>query len=163
MKIILKTLTVIIVVVALFTVFFFSLSMESRQAWIGPLMRPMMTLMNPAPKDLNFATNRKTENGLFNVSFTSNPSPTPLNQIHTWTLHVETPDGKLVENAKISVDGGMPQHGHGLPTSPQVTQYLGSGNYRVEGMKFQMNGWWEVKFVINNGNSQDRVVFNLTL
>jgi hypothetical protein len=136
---------------------------ESIRGVMGPFMRPMMDRFNPPPKDLDYSTLRKTQGGRFIVSFTSNPAPTPLNQMHVWVLHVETPDGKPVENANILVDGGMPQHGHGLPTQPQVTQYLGNGNYRVEGMRFQMNGWWEVKFDINSNNAQDQVVFNLSL
>jgi hypothetical protein len=57
----------------------------------------------------------------------------------------------------------MPQHGHGLPTSPQVTQNLGNGDYLVEGMKFQMPGWWEVRFNILAGGQSDAITFNLTL
>jgi hypothetical protein len=76
---------------------------------------------------------------------------------------VETPDGEPVENAEIKVDGGMPEHGHGLPTKPQMTEYLGEGDYRVEGMKFQMTGWWEVKFDITAEGQTDKVTFNLML
>jgi hypothetical protein len=68
-----------------------------------------------------------------------------------------------VDDAEITVDGGMPQHGHGLPTSPQVTQNLGGGDYLVEGVKFQMLGWWEVKFNINANGQSDTVTFNLIL
>jgi hypothetical protein len=76
---------------------------------------------------------------------------------------VETADGQPVENAAIVVDGGMPQHGHGLPTQPQVTQNLGGGDYLVEGLKFQMPGWWEVKFRITADGQSDGVIFNLVL
>lgn len=41
----------------------------------------------------------------------------------------------------------MSQHGHGLPTRPQVTQNLGNGDYLVEGTKFQMGGWWVMRSV----------------
>jgi hypothetical protein len=76
---------------------------------------------------------------------------------------LETPDGKPLENAQVTVDGGMPQHGHGLPTQPMVTQYLGQGNYRVEGMKFQMSGWWVVNFHISANGKSDSLQFNLML
>jgi hypothetical protein len=57
----------------------------------------------------------------------------------------------------------MPEHGHGLPTRPRVTTYLGNGDYLVEGMKFQMTGWWVIDVdVLVNGES-DRVRFNLLL
>src|SRR4249920_3274177 len=32
-------------------------------------------------------------------------------------------------------DGGMPQHGHGLPTRPVVSRELADGTYLMEGMK----------------------------
>lgn len=76
---------------------------------------------------------------------------------------METPDGKPVENASITLNGGMPQHGHGLPTEPVVSQYLGNGDYLVEGMKFQMTGWWVVNFYVNAGGKSDQVTFNLML
>ena len=68
-----------------------------------------------------------------------------------------------VEDAKITIDGGMPQHGHGLPTSPAVTANLGGGKYRVDGMKFTMSGWWELRFAITAPAGSDNAVFNVTL
>jgi len=132
---------------------------------IGPrFLHPMMMGgSESAPAALDTATSRTTDNGLFTVSWRSDTDAVPLNQIHTWTLTVTTPDGAPVENAEISVDGGMPQHGHGLPTSPQVTEYLGNGEYRVEGLRFQMTGWWEVKFNISADGQSDSITFNLTL
>lgn len=118
---------------------------------------------SPPPANLDTATTRTTENGLYKLTIKPDADPITINTIHTWTLHVETADGKPVENAVITVDGGMPQHGHGLPTSPKVTEYLGDGNYRVEGVKFQMTGWWEVKFNVTAAGKTDKVTFNLIL
>ena len=115
------------------------------------------------PSDLDTATVRLTEGGHYRVSITSNMEPVVINQIHSWTLHLETPDGRPVENAEIVVAGGMPQHDHGFPTSPQVTQELGQGDYLIEGVKFNMTGWWEMRFDINAGGQHDRVVFNLVV
>lgn len=131
---------------------------------IGPrFLHPMMMGSESAPASLDLATSRPTDNGQFIASWRSDTDEVPLNQMHTWTLTVTTPDGAPVENAEILVDGGMPQHGHGLPTSPQVTEYLGNGEYRVEGLRFQMTGWWEVKFNISAGGQTDSITFNLTL
>jgi hypothetical protein len=63
----------------------------------------------------------------------------------------------------ISVDGDMPEHGHGLPTRPEVTRYLGNGDYLVEGMKFQMPGWWVMDFDVTVDGQSDQVHFNLLL
>lgn len=123
----------------------------------------MMARMNDVPADLDTSTTRSSEKGLFQVSYTPSNGTIPINQMHQWTLHVETADGQPVENAAISLDGDMPQHGHGLPTRPQVTQYLGNGDYLVEGLKFQMGGWWVMDFVITAEGQSDTVRFNMML
>lgn len=53
---------------------------------------------------LDFSTTRLSDNGLFRVSYVSSANVIPVNQVHQWTLHVETADGELVENATITVD-----------------------------------------------------------
>ena len=112
---------------------------------------------------LDFSTTRLSDNGLFSVSYTSSEKGVPVNQMHKWTLHVETANGELVENATITVDGDMPEHGHGLPTRPRVTKYLGNGDYLVEGIKFQMGGWWVMDFTITTDSDTDAVHFNMKL
>lgn len=106
---------------------------------------------------------RMSENGLYRATILPQTDPVPLNKLHTWTLHVETPDSTTVDVATIAVDGGMPEHGHGLPTKPRVTQALGGGDFLVEGMKFQMPGWWVVEFAISSPRGTDTVTFNLML
>jgi hypothetical protein len=123
----------------------------------------MVYRMNYVPADLDTSTRLLSDQGRYAVSYVPQLDPIGINQIHAWTLHVETPDGALVENAQIAVDGDMPQHGHGLPTRPQVTRYLGNGDYRVEGLKFHMPGWWIVEFDITAGGQTDHVTFNLML
>ena len=86
-----------------------------------------------------------------------------VGKLHSWNIQVLTADGKPVDSAKITVDGGMPQHGHGLPTKPLVTKQLGDGRHLVEGMKFNMGGWWVVKFEVASAQGSDVVTFNLKL
>ena len=151
-------ITTVITVVALLAAFVYLMPI------IGPrYLHPLMMGNQSAPADLDTSTERLTDNGLFRVSWSSDPASPPLNQIHTWTIHVETANGQAIDNAEITVDGGMPDMNHGLPTSPQVTENLGNGDYLVEGMKFQMLGWWEAKFNINANGQSDNVTFNLIL
>jgi len=117
----------------------------------------------PAPSDLDLTTVRFSENKTFRIAYKSRIKPIPINKIHDWKVIVETTDGKPVENAEISMDGDMPEHGHGLPTQPEVTEELGDGNYLIEGMKFSMPGWWIMKFNIKAGDKEDSVTFNLLL
>ena len=70
--------------------------------------------------------------------------------------------GNAIEGATIAVDGGMPQHGHGLPTKPRARQ-LAAGVYEVEGLRFNMGGWWELRLAITTPSGTDTVTFNLAL
>jgi hypothetical protein len=77
-------------------------------------------------------------------------------------VRVTAANGSPIDGLQLAVDGGMPQHGHGLPTKPRVTKNLGDGRYQIEGLKFNMGGWWELK-LITSGSATDSVVFNLSL
>ena len=87
-------------------------------------------------------------------------TPPAINQMHAWKVKLATPDGAAVRGATFQVDGGMPQHGHGLPTQPRVTRELEPGTYLLEGMKFSMTGWWELRLAIAAAPGPDRVTFN---
>jgi hypothetical protein len=104
-----------------------------------------------------------TRSGYYHVSYQSELRPIVINRIHTWIFHIETPDGAPVDEAEISVTGGMPLHNHGLPTAPQMTTSLGNGNYRVEGMRFHMNGDWELLVTVDVAGRRDTVIIPLTL
>jgi hypothetical protein len=126
-------------------------------------MGTMMSRGSNVCSDLDTSTTRESENGLYRVSYTASTGMVPINQLHQWTLHVEDTKGAPVEDAIISVDGDMPAHGHGLPTSPRVTQYLGNGDYLVEGVKFQMGGEWVMDIRITANDQTDTVHFNMLL
>ena len=156
--------TVTIIVTSVVTVLVVLAALILLMPTLGPrYLHPVMMGDQSTPVSLDTSNSRLSDNGLYRVSWTSDPPDPPINQIHTWTLHVETDDGQPVEQAEITINGGMPQHGHGLPTNPQVTQDLGNGDYLVEGLKFQMPGWWEVRFSISAGGQNDTITFNLTL
>jgi hypothetical protein len=119
--------------------------------------------MSYVPGDLDLSTTLPTQNGLYTVSYEPSKTPIPVNEIHEWTLTLTDAEGRPLEHAHVSVDGDMPQHGHGLPTRPVVTQYLGDGRYLVEGVKFQMGGWWVMDFVVESDAGTDQVRFNFLL
>lgn len=101
--------------------------------------------------------------GLYRVSYTPSLDPIEINQIHSWVLHVDTATGDPVLNADIILEGGMPMHNHGLPTNPIVTQAVGDGDYRIEGMRFHMMGQWEIRINISAHGKGDSVVIPLKL
>ena len=106
---------------------------------------------------------KATENGHFTVSAVSRLDPVVINETHVWTLHIETADGSPVTDADIAIDGGMPEHSHGFPTAPRVTENLGEGDYLLEGMRFNMGGVWVLTLEISSGDQSDKVTFTVEL
>lgn len=98
----------------------------------------------------------------YRISYKSKVDPLPLNQMHSWIIHVETLDGKPVEQAKIVIYGKMPMHKHDLPTTPVVSE-LGDGDYLAEGMKFSMLGLWKLWIQVQAGQYTDTVTFEIEL
>jgi hypothetical protein len=115
--------------------------------------------MSP-PADLDVSPRRQTANKHYLVDIHPVGGPAGLNKLHAWEVHVTSPSGRPIDGLKIAVDGGMPQHGHGLPTRPRITHQLGDGRYLMEGMKFSMTGWWEIRLKIEGAADSDTVTFN---
>lgn len=115
------------------------------------------------PSNLDVLLTHATDGNKFLVVMQP-PSQLPaINQMHSWQIKVTSPTGTPVTHAQFAVDGGMPQHGHGLPTQPRVTRELTEGTYLLEGMKFSMNGWWEIKLAIQSPEGNDSVTFNVVV
>jgi hypothetical protein len=104
----------------------------------------------------------QSDRGIFTVSFTSSLEPIEINRIHSWTLTI-TSDGNPVIGAELEITGGMPAHDHGMPTRPRMTEELGEGRYRLDGMRFHMNGKWEVSIEIKAEGRRDTAVVLLNL
>ncbi len=115
------------------------------------------------PRDLDLSLRHPSAEGRYVVQMEPPATPPAVNQIHAWQIKLNTADGAPVRNARIAVDGGMPQHGHGLPTQPQVTREVVAGTYLMEGMKFSMTGWWEIKLAVDAPQGADTAVFNVVV
>lgn len=118
--------------------------------------------MSP-PVGLDLGRERSTVEKRYTVQVRPIAEPVTLGRLHAWEVVVQQPSGQPVTGAKFVVDGGMPQHHHGWPTQPRVTNELGDGRYLLEGMKFSMSGWWELKLKIDAAPGADQVTFNLVL
>jgi hypothetical protein len=112
------------------------------------------------PTGLDLSLQHASAQGRYTVQIEPPAAPLAINQMHAWQIKLAAPDGAPVRNARIAVDGGMPQHGHGLPTRPQVTREIAAGTYLMEGMKFSMTGWWEIRLAIQAAEGADTAVFN---
>jgi hypothetical protein len=111
----------------------------------------------------DYAMKRPSATGRYRLTIQPRGDTIPVSKIHSWVLHIETAGGTPVDSAAICIDGGMPEHGHGLPTRPRMTENLKNGDYLIEGMKFSMRGWWVVKFTVTTPAGADSVRFNLSL
>ena len=120
----------------------------------GGAKKPAKTDFGPGPK--------LSAQGLYMVTLHGAEAlkPRKLQQLQFSVIDAK---GQALSDATITVDGGMPEHGHGLPTRPRVTSELGNGWYEISGLRFNMGGWWELKLTITTPAGTDTVTFNLSL
>jgi len=148
---------IIAVAIGLITVYFSFSGMPDTDASMK------LRKVESMPADLSLGREQVSYWKKYNVSFVSNLDPISINTIHSWKIQVKTTEGVPVNDAKITIIGGMPMHQHGFPTAPRVTERLGQGRYQIEGIKFNMAGWWEIKLEIDTGSDRDIVTFNLVM
>ena len=103
-----------------------------------------------------------SQQGIYRLTLSPAPGKIPMRRLHSWYLHIEDTLGTPVSGARIHIDGGMPAHGHGLPTVPKANVLPGEGDYIVEGMKFTMGGEWQLRLAIVHHRA-DRVSIMFTL
>ena len=112
-------------------------------------------------KEPDLALDKHSAAGIFHVTLLPPERAPAINQMHSWQLRLQDASGAPVTGARFLVDGGMPQHGHGLPTRPRVTREVEAGTYQIDGMKFSMTGWWELTLDIDGARGSDKVTFNM--
>lgn len=114
------------------------------------------------PEGADLSRSKASVGGAYEVSIEPEAEPVRQGPLHTWLASVRLSDGTPAANVRIDVDGGMPAHGHGLPTAPKAS-HEGDGVYRIEGVRFNMGGLWELRLSIDGPAGEDEVVFNIEL
>ena len=104
-----------------------------------------------------------SEAGLYEVALAPRDGKPPIGAFHEWIIEVRDQTGAGVYPARLSFDGGMPGHGHGLPTAPSVSEHLGEGRYRLEGVRFNMAGAWTLMVGVDAAPGRDRAQFEIEL
>lgn len=118
--------------------------------------------MAAGPESPWYSQTVESQNGHFVVTLESLEAEFELNAFRQWQLtlkHKET--GQGITPARFVVSGGMPMHGHGLPSQPQVAEHLGNGRYLMEGVRFNMLGKWVFEFEVTTQSATDSVVFEV--
>lgn len=100
------------------------------------------------------ATSHLTEKGLYRVSLHP-PSVVTINSYQTWGIYIEDATGAALDKAVLKLSADMPAHGHGLLTEPRIRPGSAPGRYRVEGLRFHMPGYWEIRVQIGHADKSD--------
>lgn len=99
----------------------------------------------------------------YEVTYTPQPDPIPLNDHFSIEVTVVAPDRSVdLKDLSINVDAGMPSHGHGINTAPNV-QASGDGRFKIDGLLFHMPGEWELYVDVILGPVRERATFPLTM
>ena len=99
----------------------------------------------------------------FTIEIYSELSPLSINTMHSWHIRVLDRDDQILELEELNVFGGMPEHDHGLPTQPEVTMRLDNGDYLLEGVRFHMQGHWELQVEFQYAGADDTVIIDFEL
>lgn len=103
-----------------------------------------------------------TDKGL-KIEIYSDLSPLSINQIHSWHVRVLDRNDEILELGELNVFGGMPEHDHGLPTQPDVTTRLDNGDYLLEGVRFHMQGHWQLQVELQLNGVEDTAIIDFDL
>lgn len=109
------------------------------------------------------AESRMSVGDRYLVSLNPQTRPVAVNKWHQWVIHIERKDGAPLVLREVSLDGGMPAHGHGLPTAPDVTGSLSAGEFIARGVRFNMAGSWELRVLIADEMGADAAVFPISV
>ena len=107
------------------------------------------------------AITEASDRGNFMVHLWPRDGAIPVRRLHEWGLRVTGRDGGPVRATYLNIDGGMPQHGHGLITQPEITAEDADGNHIIEGMKFHMGGEWTLRIEVVAGDLSDFATFRI--
>ena len=123
----------------------------------------LLTLFSASAADVNLPDlNGVTDKG-FKIEIYSELSPLSINTIHSWHIRVLDRDDEILELEELNVFGGMPEHDHGIPTQPQVTRRLDNGDYLLEGVRFHMQGHWELQIEFQYAGVDDTAIIDFDL
>jgi hypothetical protein len=113
---------------------------------------------DPALADLTGTTAKGLQ-----IEIYSELSPLQINQIHSWHVRLLDSEGNALLVDDLEVNGGMLEHDHGLPTQPQVTALLENGDYLLEGVRFHMQGLWQLLIEFQHNGALDTATIDFNL
>jgi hypothetical protein len=88
------------------------------------------------------------------------PELTQAGQIADWRMLIETPDGKVTASPTLVMQSWMPDAPRVVGDQPRALN-LGDGVFRVDGLRFDRAGWWNLRVRISDAGVTDSLAFNL--
>jgi hypothetical protein len=99
------------------------------------------------------------EEGLVLTVVEATPAP-PRVGTNVFSLRLEDEAGEGLAGATLGVLPVMPDHGHGTPRRPVVTDE-GDGAYRVANVYLYMPGYWSIRMQVSHPSLDDRAYLRL--
>jgi cytochrome c peroxidase len=131
-----------------------------RRSLIAPLVVVVSILAGPGGRLAAADPGGQTSvNGRYRVSVRPGSRPVRMNEWQEWLIHIARRDGAPLSLREVALDGGMPAHGHGLPTAPTVAAAGPSGTFAARGVRFNMAGRWELRVLIADREGADAASF----
>ena len=117
-----------------------------------------ITSAAPATGVVTSLGERRSHNGHYSAEVVET-SPIVIGAPQSWTVHLSRRN-RRVSHATVSAEAWMPVAGERSVVRPTVT-YVGSGDYRIDDLRFDRAGWWNVALVIDGRAGTDSVAFNV--
>lgn len=130
---------------------------------------PVESTRSPAPKPqpspkANEHQVTTTSGGFFVFYRIGAPSGSiPLNEMFAMNVRVQDANRQPLgpKDIELRVDAAMPQHGHGMNTTPRTQS--SDGGFQVSGMLFHMPGDWQIYFDVTRDGTTDRATVDISL
>lgn len=97
----------------------------------------------------------------FRVHFQASSWPPAVGETLSVEAHL-VPLGTITQEPALVLDGGMPEHGHGLPRDTRATR-LDDFHWKFEGLRLHMGGRWRLYFDIHEGAHTERAEWEVVL
>jgi hypothetical protein len=112
-------------------------------------------------KDI-YPNNVESDRGSYQVVYSSDPEPIPLNEEFSLDLAVygTNDQSQPLQDVELLASAEMPEHSHGMPQEP-LMESNGDGTYTASGMLFQMSGYWEILVWVTGEGPTELAVFSV--
>jgi hypothetical protein len=104
-----------------------------------------------------------SHNRAYRASMIPSPDLIERNRSLTLTVEVRTAADAPVEGASLALETWRPDDENVRIQRPRAIAELGRGFYRVEGLRFDSRGWWNLRLQISAAGLTDSLAFNVVL